>query len=125
VQASLGAAQAEYRGLQLALVSRHQHVQRAEIVGFQFQAVHRGLLNGRNAETERRRRRGGQRAPGATAAAETATRRAVFGRFGAGVTSPAGRLAIRLLLEPAPDAAQLAQIAKTAFRAPNTVGRAH
>ena len=47
VQASLGAAQAEYRGLQLVLVnSRHQHVQRAEISGFQFQAVHRGLLNG-------------------------------------------------------------------------------
>jgi hypothetical protein len=53
VQASLGAVQAEYRALQLALVnSRHQHVQRAAISGFQFQAVHRGLLNGRNAERE-------------------------------------------------------------------------
>jgi hypothetical protein len=51
VQASLGAAQAEYRGLQLVLVnSRHQRVQRAEISGLQFQPVHRGLLNGRNAD---------------------------------------------------------------------------
>jgi hypothetical protein len=48
VQASLSAAHAEYRGLQLELVnSQHQRVQRAEIKGFQFQAVHRGLLNGR------------------------------------------------------------------------------
>jgi hypothetical protein len=48
VQASLGAAQAQCRSLQFALVnSRHQRVKRAEISGFQFQAVHRGLLNGR------------------------------------------------------------------------------
>src|ERR1700722_4869141 len=59
VQASLGAVQAEYRCLQLALVnSRHQHVQRTQISSFQFQAVHRGLLNGRNAEREQRRRSG-------------------------------------------------------------------
>jgi hypothetical protein len=44
VQASLGAAQAEYRGMQLVLVnSRHQRVQRAEITGFQFQAINRGF----------------------------------------------------------------------------------
>jgi hypothetical protein len=62
VQASLGAAQAEYRGLQLVFVnSRHQRVERAEIKGFQFQAVHRGLLNGQNAERERRRRPGGRK----------------------------------------------------------------
>ena len=65
VMASLGAVQSEYRGLQLSLVnSRHHHVQRPAISGFQFQAVHRGLLNGRNAERERRRRRGGRKSAG-------------------------------------------------------------
>jgi hypothetical protein len=47
VQASLGAAQAEYRGLQLVFAdSRHQRVQRAEIGGLQFQPVHRGSSTG-------------------------------------------------------------------------------